>query len=152
MKGNLTFSFRHDEKFTPAEAMKLAPTIWAFIRPQFKLPKNHPGPYVDYSGHWHTVVIHAVPISPITHPNPESVYGPDNIRVAVVSAAQDWLYDVDIKEASLMCSDADLLTRQSAPLHLSLACREDANSLVQNGALVLGSQCRVSQYVAKPPS
>jgi hypothetical protein len=80
------------------------------------------------------------------------VYSPDDIRAAVVSAAQDWLHDVDIKEASLMCSDADLLTRQSAPLRLSLARREEADSLVQNGALVLGSQCRVSRYVAKPLS
>ncbi|KAJ7312289.1 hypothetical protein DFH08DRAFT_822326 [Mycena albidolilacea] len=155
-KGNLTFTFRHDEKFTPAGAMALAPAIWALIRPQFKLPKNHPGhryePHADHGSHWHTVVIHAVPICPITNPNPTIGDGPDAIREETVSAARGWLRDIDIKDASLMCSDTDLPTRQSAPLRLSLAHREDADSLIQNGALVLGSRCRVSQYVAKPPS
>ncbi|KAJ7306257.1 hypothetical protein DFH08DRAFT_944851 [Mycena albidolilacea] len=68
-KGNLTFTFHHDEKFTSAGAMKLTPTIWAFIRPQFKLPENHPGPRMDHGGHWHTVVIHAVPIVPVSVPS-----------------------------------------------------------------------------------
>jgi hypothetical protein len=148
-KGNLTFTFLHDERFTPAKAMELAPAIWAFIRPQFKLPKSRPGPRMDHGGHWHTVVIHAVPIVPVSDPSPAPGDGPDAIRERTVSAAQGWLRSVDIQEASLMCSDTDLPTRQSAPLRLSLTRREDADSLVQNGALVLGSRCRVSRYVAK---
>ncbi|KAJ7306645.1 hypothetical protein DFH08DRAFT_975904 [Mycena albidolilacea] len=143
-KGNLTFTFHHDKKFTPAGAMKLAPVIWAFIRPQFKLPENHPGPRMDHGGHWHTVVVHAVPIVPVSTPIPASGDRPDVIQKATVYAARNWLHLVDIQEASLMCSNTDLPTRQNAPLRLSLTRREDADSLVQNGALVLGSQCHVS--------
>ncbi|KAJ7302620.1 hypothetical protein DFH08DRAFT_826506 [Mycena albidolilacea] len=143
-KGNLTFTFHHDKKFTPVGAMKLAPVIWAFIRPQFKLPETHPGPRMDHGGHWHTVVVHAVPIVPVSTPIPASGDRPDVIQKATVYAARNWLHLVDIQEASLMCSNTDLPTRQNAPLRLSLTRREDADSLMQNGALVLGSQCHVS--------
>ncbi|KAJ7867916.1 hypothetical protein B0H14DRAFT_3441556 [Mycena olivaceomarginata] len=104
---------------------------------------------MDHGGHWHTVVVHAVPIVPVSIPIPASGDRPDIIRKATVYAARNWLHLVDIQEASLMCSKTDLPTRQSAPLRLSLTRREDADSLVQNGALVLGSRCRVSRYVAK---
>ncbi|KAJ7826913.1 hypothetical protein B0H14DRAFT_2816502 [Mycena olivaceomarginata] len=54
-----------------------------------------------------------------------------------------------INEMSFMCTDAILPTRETASLRVSLSSRRDADLLIQNGALVLGSCCRVSKYVAK---
>ncbi|KAF8153561.1 hypothetical protein K438DRAFT_2078535 [Mycena galopus ATCC 62051] len=67
-KGNLTFAFLCDRKFTAEKAMKQAPMLWNFIRLTLKMLKHY-SPRVDTGDSWHNVVIHAVPQS---RPIPDS--------------------------------------------------------------------------------
>ncbi|KAJ7863107.1 hypothetical protein B0H14DRAFT_2739309 [Mycena olivaceomarginata] len=60
---------------------------------------------------------------------------------------------VDAEAISLMCSELDLASQETASLRVSLSSKKHADFLVQNGVLALGSQCRVSHYIpkSKPP-
>ncbi|KAF8180328.1 hypothetical protein K438DRAFT_1976856 [Mycena galopus ATCC 62051] len=148
-KGNLTFAFLRDEKFTAEKAMRQAPTLWNFIRLALKLPKHY-SPRVDGGDSWHNIVIHSVPKPDITQDDCSTV------QERALSGVDSWLRESgvvgEIEEKSFMCTDADLLARGTAPLRVSLASRSDADLLVQNGALVLGSRCCVSRYVPRTPS
>ncbi|KAF8130069.1 hypothetical protein K438DRAFT_1999529 [Mycena galopus ATCC 62051] len=91
---------------------------------------------------WHKVVIHNVPVTHDGTPITSSVT-PWLQRCGVMSV---------IKAVSFMCNEEELATRSSAPLHVSLALYKDAETLLHNGALMLGSHCRVSQYIPKTKS
>ncbi|KAF8146917.1 hypothetical protein K438DRAFT_1868260 [Mycena galopus ATCC 62051] len=141
--GNLTINFVHNDKYTAEGAMKHAPAIWGLIKPHLRLPKHCPTPRIDHGGSWHSVVIHAVP----TLPQP-SKFGYERDHVT----AYQWLsrggFRGQVKHLS-MCSDEEL-SRKTVPVRVSLASRAEAEFLVKNGALIFGSRCRVSHYVAKP--
>ncbi|KAJ7340009.1 hypothetical protein DFH08DRAFT_875920 [Mycena albidolilacea] len=151
-RGNLTFAFLHDEKFTAEEARKQAPAIWNLIRPLLKQRKPSHCPRVDGGNSWHNVVIHGVPVH-VMPPNASNGFATPQESATV--DIHDWLkksgIDDCIQAMSFMCSDTDLAARETAPLRVSLLSKKDADSLVRNGALVLGSRCRVSPYVAKTP-
>jgi hypothetical protein len=129
--------------------VKRAPAIWNFVCPLLHLPE-HSSPRVDQGNSWHNIIINNVPVSVDTVPpgstaQEHAICGIDSwLEVACV---------VDrINEMSFMCTDAILPTCETAPLRVSLSSRRDADLLIQNGALVLGSRCRVSQYVPKARS
>jgi hypothetical protein len=141
-KGNLTFTFTHDKKFTAEKALKLAPAIWQFLRPHLRFPKHLACPRVDPGGSWHNLVIHNVPLKDNTVSN-ESVH--TWLRYSGIA---------DVQHISVMCSDIDigrekLMGRVHVPLRVALSSKADADLLVQNGAVVFGSCCRVSRYVPK---
>lgn len=143
--GNLTINFVRNDEYTADEAMKHAPAIWGLIRPHLRLPKHSPTPRIDHGGSWHSVVIHDVPVLP--RPG-EFGYEPDH------TTAFQWLYRGgfrgQVEHLSILCSDEALLSRKTVPFRASLASRADAEFLVKNGALIFGSRCRVSHYIAKP--
>ncbi|KAF8144906.1 hypothetical protein K438DRAFT_1992364 [Mycena galopus ATCC 62051] len=151
-KGSLTFAFLRDRKFTAEKAMQQAPMLWNFIWLAFKIPKHY-SPRVDVGDSWHNVVIHAVPQSVLI---PDSQDGGCTIHQWTLQGVDSWLWESgvigEIKEMSFMCKDTDLLTHDTAPLRMSLTSPSDADLLVRNRALVLGSCCCVSQYVPKPSS
>ncbi|KAJ7893063.1 hypothetical protein B0H14DRAFT_2685106, partial [Mycena olivaceomarginata] len=133
-KGNLAFTFLHDEHFASDDITKQSPELWKVIRRLLQLPKNHFCPRVDRGGSWHNIVIH---------------------REETISGARGWLQSsgVDAEAISLMCSELDLASQETASLRVSLSSKKHADFLVQNGVLALGSQCRVSHYIpkSKPP-
>ncbi|KAJ7843632.1 hypothetical protein B0H14DRAFT_3688900 [Mycena olivaceomarginata] len=145
-KGNLTFTFLHDEHFASDDIMKQSPELWKVICCLLQLPKNHFCPRVDRGGSWHNIVIHRVPL----------VNAGATTQEETISGARGWLQSsgVDAEAISLMCSELDLASRETASLRVSLSSKKHADFLVQNGALALGSQCRVSHYIpkSKPPS
>ncbi|KAF8198166.1 hypothetical protein K438DRAFT_701379 [Mycena galopus ATCC 62051] len=146
-KGNLTFAFLRDGKFTAEKAMKQAPMLWNFIRLTLRMPKHY-SPRVDAGDSWHNVVIHAVPQS-----GPISDSSDCTVHEWALQGVDSWLRTSgvvgEIKEMSFMCKDTDLLTRNTAPLRVSLSSPSDADLLIRNGALVLGTRCRVSRYIPK---
>ncbi|KAF8191570.1 hypothetical protein K438DRAFT_1830742 [Mycena galopus ATCC 62051] len=148
-KGNLTLVFWHDEDFSAEKARKQVPFLWDFIRSSLKLPKHHM-PRVDAGNSWHNVVVHSAPIkSEARHRNISCTH-----QESALSGVSSWLQESsvvgNIQAMSFMCRDADLVSRDTAPLRISLESQTDADLLVQNRALVLGTQCRVSPYTAKP--
>ncbi|KAJ7841783.1 hypothetical protein B0H14DRAFT_2586670 [Mycena olivaceomarginata] len=125
--------------------MKHAPAIWGLIRPHLRLPKHCPIPRIDHGGLWHYVVIHGIPTLP---QRGEFGYEPDHVT------AYQWLsrggFRGRVEHLSILCSDEVLGSRKTVPVRVSLASRAEAEFLVKNGALIFGSRCRVSHYVAKP--
>ncbi|KAJ7858806.1 hypothetical protein B0H14DRAFT_3632501, partial [Mycena olivaceomarginata] len=142
-KGNLAFTFLHDEHFASDDITKQSPELWKVIRCLLQLPKNHFCPRVDRGGSWHNIVIHRVPLMNVG----------DSLQKETISGVRDWLQSsgVDVEAISLMCSEPDLASRETAALRVSLSSKKHADFLVQNGVLTLGSQCRVSHYVPKSP-
>ncbi|KAJ7892908.1 hypothetical protein B0H14DRAFT_3681401 [Mycena olivaceomarginata] len=143
--GNLTINFTRTSTYTADGAMEHAPAIWGIIRPHLRLPKHCPIPRIDRGGPWHSVLVHDVPVLPLPG---EPGYDPDPVNL------HQWLHKGgfcgQIEHVSILCSDEALLSRKTVPFRLSLASRADAEFLVKNGALLFGSRCRVSHYVAKP--
>ncbi|KAF8184380.1 hypothetical protein K438DRAFT_1974584 [Mycena galopus ATCC 62051] len=141
-RGNLTLAFTHDEQFIMAEAWKRAPHIWNHLSGTLGLPGDCPPITAQKGTAWHKVVIHNVPV---THDG-----------TPITSSVTPWLQRCGvpsvIKAVSFMCNEEELATRSSAPLHVSLALYKDAETLLHNGALMLGSHCRVSQYIPKTKS
>ncbi|KAF8144899.1 hypothetical protein K438DRAFT_1873013, partial [Mycena galopus ATCC 62051] len=144
VKGNLTFAFVHDEQFSIEEAKKRAWTIWDHVCPLLNFPKNcdpNMAITLDTGEPWHNIVIHSVPLPGAV------VDGPPLPNIF------SWLRHCgvarEIKTVSFMCSDDDLGKCDRAPLRASLSSQGDADMLVRSGALILGSQCRVSRYVPK---
>ncbi|KAJ7347918.1 hypothetical protein DFH08DRAFT_808697 [Mycena albidolilacea] len=129
-KGNLTFAFHHDQNFTAEKAMSKVPAIWNLVQPLLELPK-HWDP-------WHNVVIHGVPILPSPSAGPVDNVGPTEM----------WLRESGVRgvveEVSVLCNDADLATRETTPLRISLSSKDDADLLLRTGALVFGSRCCIS--------
>ncbi|KAJ7607758.1 hypothetical protein FB45DRAFT_1011248 [Roridomyces roridus] len=151
-KGNLTFAFIRDDNYTEEQVQKCEPAIWKYLHPLLKLPKCYAaGIRVDTGKPWHTVVVHNVPIS-LSQTKPAGAV-PSDKRGEALYAVHSWLTHSGVKGSiqgvSLLCSDADITKRETASLRVSLASSSDALFLVQNGAVVLGSQCRVSRYVPK---
>ncbi|KAJ6528063.1 hypothetical protein B0H19DRAFT_1195008, partial [Mycena capillaripes] len=144
--GNLAINFMHDDKYTAAKAMECAPAIWVAIQPLLRFPKRHPCPRVDHGGSWHPVVIHDVPVLP-----QEGEPGYNDF----VGRYDEWLlkggFTGNVEAASVMGGNDIPLTKKRVPFRVALASRADAEYLVQNGALIFGSRCRVSHYVAKTP-
>jgi IS4 transposase len=77
----------------------------------------------------------------------------DSLQKETISGVRDWLQSsgVDVEAISLICSEPDLASRETAALRVSLSSKKHTDFLVQNGVLALGSQCRVSHYVPKSP-
>ncbi|KAF8176877.1 hypothetical protein K438DRAFT_1846298 [Mycena galopus ATCC 62051] len=147
-RGNLTFAFVRNEQFSMAEVRKRILHIWNYLRPALELSEDCPPVTIDYGGSWHNIVIHSVPVPHATLNDGTPIIPTDRVT--------SWLRSCGItgaiKATSFMCSDDDLATRDNAPLHVSLSSQKDADMLVHNGALVLGSHCRVSRYVPKTSS
>jgi hypothetical protein len=107
-RGNRTFTFLHDKKFTAEEARKWAPGIWNLIRPLLKQPKHH-CPRVDSGGSWHNVVIHGVPVH-VMPPNAANGFATPQESATIDIGG--WLKKSSvgdyIQAMSFMCSDTDL--------------------------------------------
>ncbi|KAJ7789865.1 hypothetical protein B0H14DRAFT_2942646 [Mycena olivaceomarginata] len=122
-KGNLAFTFLHDEHFASDDITKQSPELWKVICRLLQLPKNHFCPQVNRG-----------PIGECRATTQEET----------ISSARGWLQSsgVDAEAISLMCSELDLASRETAALRVSLSSKKHAELLVQNGVLALGSQCR----------
>ncbi|KAJ7790817.1 hypothetical protein B0H14DRAFT_2937897 [Mycena olivaceomarginata] len=129
--GNLTINFARNGTYTADGAMEHAPAIWGIIRPHLRLPKHCPYPSDRPRG------IMAL------------CSGPRCPCLATPWRARGGFCG-QVEHISILCSDEALLSRKTVPFRLSLASRADAELLVKNGALLFGSRCRVSHYVAKP--
>ncbi|KAF8179489.1 hypothetical protein K438DRAFT_1842887, partial [Mycena galopus ATCC 62051] len=140
VKGNLTFAFHR-------RSQKRAWTIWDHVCPLLNFPKNcdpNMAITLDTGEPWHNIVIHSVPLPGAVVDGPPLPNIFSWLRRCGVAG--------EIKTVSFMCSDDDRGKRDKAPLRVSLSSQGDADMLVCSRALILGSQCRVSQYVPKTHS
>ncbi|KAJ7501790.1 hypothetical protein B0H11DRAFT_1991137 [Mycena galericulata] len=135
--GNLAIQFPPNDKCMPKQGTDPVPIIWKAIRPLLGFPKRRACPRIDNGSPWHSVVVHDVPIVKNDPSSPHM-----------------WLetggFTGRVESISVLCSDDILETKKTAPIRLSLSSRADAEFLVTHGALLFGSRCRVSHYVAKP--
>ncbi|KAF7341032.1 hypothetical protein MSAN_02089000 [Mycena sanguinolenta] len=139
--GNLTITFIHDDKYMADGAMDLASSaLWKRIEPLLHLPKDCPVPRIDCGKPWHSVVIHDAPMLLPDEPRYEPAYM--------------WLrrggFRGNVMHVSYMGKQAPLCTGETGTVRISLETRAEAEFLVRNGALVFGSRCWVSHFVAKP--
>ncbi|KAJ7886589.1 hypothetical protein B0H14DRAFT_2563267 [Mycena olivaceomarginata] len=139
--GNLTVNFKPDSS-TIASRMTQIPAIWAAIRPLLGFAKNHECPRVDAGGAWHSVIIHDVPLIKDELPR-----GTPSLNIG------EWLkmggLQGSVEAVSILCKEEDQEKRETVPCRISLQSKTDADFLVENGALLFGSRCRVSHF--RPP-
>ncbi|KAJ6458788.1 hypothetical protein C8R45DRAFT_942625 [Mycena sanguinolenta] len=143
--GNLAVTFAPGYRCTTASKFEAAPVaaIWQAIRPLIRFPADCPCPRVDGGSSWHSVVVHDVPTVKDTHRGSET-------------SLTQWLYNGGflghVEDSSILCTDEALVERELVPVRLALSSRGNAEFLVENGALLFGSRCRVSHYVARSKS
>ncbi|KAJ7874663.1 hypothetical protein B0H14DRAFT_3437478 [Mycena olivaceomarginata] len=129
-----------DRAITTGEAWDRLPAMWGAIRQTLKYPKSTPCPRADTGGPWPSVIVHNVPV-----PTAAS---------STESAAEDWLrqggYEGTVQRIIPLCSKETLSTKCTVPYRVSLISMAEAEFLVEHGALLFGSRCRVSHYTAKP--
>ncbi|KAJ7126586.1 hypothetical protein C8R43DRAFT_1134910 [Mycena crocata] len=139
-KGNLALHLvgLDDEPISADDALARAPAIWGAIRVLLGFSKAHPCPRVDTGVPWHIVIARNVPIW-------------DKITRSYSPA--EWLkgggFQGKMEAFSFMCNRDDFMTKKFVPVRISLSSKADADILVQNGALLWGSQCKVSHYIAR---
>ncbi|KAJ7351484.1 hypothetical protein DFH08DRAFT_957799 [Mycena albidolilacea] len=137
--GNLGICFTSGA-VTTSEAEGRLPAMWGAIRRTLKYLKSTPLPRVDLGGPWPSVIVHNVPVPTATS--------------SAESAAEDWLrqggYEGTVQRITPLYSKETLSTKGTVPYHVSLISMAEAEFLVEHGALLFGSRCRVSHYTAKP--
>ncbi|KAJ7758586.1 hypothetical protein B0H14DRAFT_2634671 [Mycena olivaceomarginata] len=137
--GNLGIHFTSGA-ITTGEAWDRLLAMWGAIRQTLKYPKSTPRPRADTGGPWPSVIVHNVPV-----PTAAS---------STESAAEDWLrqggYEGTVQRIIPLCSKETLSTKCTVPYRVSLISMAEAEFLVEHGALLFGSRCRVSHYTAKP--
>jgi hypothetical protein len=118
--------------------------IWAAIRPLLGLPKDYTCPPFETNDSWYSVVLHGVP-APTINDKPTALR-PDEVQswLALNSGLRG-----EVKATSVLCSPADLKTKQRVAVRVSLSLSEDAFLLVKNGACLFGAMCRVTHYAGR---
>jgi hypothetical protein len=121
-----------------------SPFIWPAIRPLLKLPEEYDCPAFETDEHWHSVVFHAAP-------------APPDDRTYTRSLIEDGLAASDIpnrvfKGYSVLSRPADIRTRGSLALRVSLSSEPDALRLISKGGFMAGTWCKVTPYLTKPSS
>ncbi|KAJ7715295.1 hypothetical protein B0H14DRAFT_2644190 [Mycena olivaceomarginata] len=121
-----------------------SPFIWPAIRPLLKLPEEYDCPAFETDEHWHSVVFHAAP-------------APPDDRTYTRSLIEDGLAASDIpnrvfKGYSVLSRPADIRTRGSLALRVSLSSEPDALRLINKGGFMAGTWCKVTPYFTKPSS
>ncbi|KAJ7813558.1 hypothetical protein B0H14DRAFT_2852650, partial [Mycena olivaceomarginata] len=121
-----------------------SPFIWPAIRPLLKLPEEYDCPAFETDEHWHLVVFHAAP-------------APPDDRTYTRSLIEDGLAASDIpnrvfKGYSVLSRPADIQTRGSLALRVSLLSEPDALRLINKGGFMAGTWCKVTPYLTKPSS
>ncbi|KAJ7810452.1 hypothetical protein B0H14DRAFT_3757372 [Mycena olivaceomarginata] len=121
-----------------------SPFIWPAIRPLLKLPEEYDCPAFETDEHWHSVVFHAAP-------------APPDDRTYTRSLIEDGLAASDIpnrvfKGYSVLSRPADIQTRGSLALRVSLSSEPDALRLINKGGFMAGTWCKVTPYLTKPSS
>lgn len=139
--GNLTLNLvgKGGDPAPAKDCLARVPAIWGAIRVLLGFSKQHACPRVDTGEPWHSVVIHNVPVLARDEPS-------------LIPA--DWLemggFRGKVENFSFMCSFDELFKKKFASVRVSLSSHADAELLVEKGALLFGSRCAVSHYVAKP--
>ncbi|KAJ7874343.1 hypothetical protein B0H14DRAFT_3437796 [Mycena olivaceomarginata] len=95
--------------------------IWAAIHPLQGLPKDYTCPPFETNDSWYSVVLHGVP-APTINDEP-TVLRPDEVQswLALNSGLRG-----EVKATSVLCSPADLKTKQRVAVRVSLSLSEDA--------------------------
>ncbi|KAJ7122402.1 hypothetical protein C8R44DRAFT_736092 [Mycena epipterygia] len=137
--GNLAINFAPGYRCTTMSEFHAAPVpaIWLAIRPLIGFRKHPECPHVDGGSSWHSVAVHDVPLVRDTQP-----------RTSPSQWLSDGGFQGSLESLSILGSDETLKYSEVAPVRLALS-RADAEFLVENGALLFGSRCRVSHYVAR---
>lgn len=117
--------------------------ILTALRPLLWLPENYERPLFETDESWHSVVFHGVPMLPSRSADS---YDHEFIQEALqISGA---LHRA-LRGHSLLCRPADLQTKGSIALRISLSSKVDASHLIRNGGFMAGTWCRVSPYVGR---
>ncbi|KAJ7712164.1 hypothetical protein B0H14DRAFT_2645478 [Mycena olivaceomarginata] len=117
--------------------------IWTALRPLLRLPENYERPLFETDEPWHSVIFHGVPMSP---GHSVDSYDREFIKEALqISGASHGV----LRGHSLLWCPADLQTKSSIALQISLSSEVDASHLICNGRFIAGTWCRVSPYVGR---
>ncbi|KAJ7312452.1 hypothetical protein DFH08DRAFT_1044515 [Mycena albidolilacea] len=129
---------------TASYLVEQSPLIWPAIRPLLKLPEEYVCPAFETDEHWHSVVFHAAPAPPENRTYSCSLIGE--------GLAFSNIPDRAFKGYSILSRPADVRTRGSMALRVSLSSESDALRLINKGGFMAGTWCKVTPYLAKPPS
>ncbi|KAK6997354.1 hypothetical protein R3P38DRAFT_3220395 [Favolaschia claudopus] len=126
-------------------ATEAATTIWNTIQPLLRFPEPYDIPQINVGGGaWHSVIVHNTPLMPAIG---EPGYSSD------LPGLMTWLRASGVEATPMYYTflrNKDGPQRpMTAPMRISFASQDDADHLVKHGAVINGSQCRVSHSKTK---